>query len=317
MADTSPHDRTLRIGWIGTGRMGFAMVARLIRAGHDVAIYNRTRAKAEPLAESGAIIVDSPAELADRDITFTMVSGPSDLAEVVSGPKGILSNPAAAPRIHVDCSSVSTEGSATVRADLARRGTAMLAAPVSGNAKVVKAGRLSIVASGPKAAFEEARPLLELLGEGVTYVGEGELARMVKICHNVLLGVVTQCLAEITVLAEKGGVPRHAFLDFINKSVMGSTFSRYKTPAFVNLDWTPTFTPQLLRKDLDLGLAAGRAHEVPLPLAAITREIVQAMIGQGYSDCDFGALLEVEAKAAGLDLRPENVAVSDGLDEAR
>ncbi|RMD89292.1 MAG: NAD(P)-dependent oxidoreductase [Alphaproteobacteria bacterium] len=317
MADTSTKRPQLRLGWIGTGRMGFAMAARLIRAGHDVAVFNRTRAKAEPLAEIGATIVDSPAELADRDITFTMVSASNDLAAVVSGPRGLLSNPAAAPRIHVDCSSVSTEGSEAVRAMLAERGTAMLAAPVSGNAKVVKAGRLSIVASGPKDAFEEARPLLELLGEGVTYVGEGELARMVKICHNVLLGVVTQCLAEITVLAEKGGVPRHAFLDFINKSVMGSTFTRYKTPAFVNLDWTPTFTPALLRKDLDLGLAAGRAHEVPLPLAAITRELVQAMIGQGYTECDFGALLEVEAKAAGLKLEPENVTVSDGLEAAR
>ncbi|MFQ5347784.1 MAG: NAD(P)-dependent oxidoreductase [Rhodothalassiaceae bacterium] len=317
MADTSTKRPQLRVGWIGTGRMGFAMAARLIRAGHDVAVYNRTRAKAEPLAGMGATIVDSPAALADRDITFTMVSASNDLAAVVSGPRGLLSNPAAAPRIHVDCSSVSTEGSEAVRAKLAERGTAMLAAPVSGNAKVVKAGRLSIVASGPKEAFEQARPLLELLGEGVTYVGEGELARMVKICHNVLLGVVTQCLAEITVLAEKGGVPRHAFLDFINKSVMGSTFTRYKTPAFVNLDWTATFTPALLRKDLDLGLAAGRAHEVPLPLAAITRELVQAMIGQGYTECDFGALLEVEAKAAGLKLEPENVEVSDGLEAAR
>jgi len=101
-------------------------------------------------------------------------------------------------------------------------------------------------------AFEVAEPCLLALGEGVTYVGEGELARMVKICHNVLLGVVTQCLAEITVLAEKGGVPRHALLDFINSSVMGSMFSAYKTPAFINLDWTPTFTPVLLRNDMDL-----------------------------------------------------------------
>ena len=120
----------------------------------------------------------------------------------------------------------------------------------------VTAGLLTLVASGPLDAFQSAEPYLRALGRGVTYVGEGELARMVKICHNVLLGVVTQCMAEITVLAEKGGVPRHSLLDFINNSVMGSMFSRYKTPAFVNLDWTPTFTPALLRKDLDLGLSS-------------------------------------------------------------
>ncbi|MDB6086789.1 MAG: 6-phosphogluconate dehydrogenase, partial [Gammaproteobacteria bacterium] len=158
-----------------------------------------------------------------------------------------------------------------------------------------------------------AEPYLALLGRGVSYVGEGELARMVKICHNILLGVVTQSLAEITVLAEKGGVPRHAFLDFINKSVMGSLFTKYKSPAFVNLDWTPTFTPYLLRKDLDLGLEAGRNLGVPQPLTALTREIVQSMIGNGYQEKDFGALLELEAKAAGLALKPENMKIDDGL----
>lgn len=305
--------KSVRIGWIGTGRMGFAMAARLIKAGHDVSVYNRTRAKAEPLAAMGGHVVDSPADLASCDITFSMVSGPADLKEVVSGPQGILSNPSAAPRIHIDCSSVSAEGSADVRDDLAARGAAMIAAPVSGNAKVVEAGLLSIVASGPQAAFDEIEPLLDLLGKGVSYVGEGELSRMVKICHNVLLGVVTQSLAEITVLAEKGGVKRHAFLDFINKSVMGSLFTGYKTPAFVNLDWKPTFTPALLKKDLDLGLAAGRDLGVPQPLTALTREIVQSMIGNGYKDIDFGALLELQAKASGLELKPENVAVSDGL----
>jgi len=313
MADA--NSESLRIGWIGTGRMGFAMARRLINAGYDVAVYNRTRAKAEPLGELGATIVDSPAELADCDVTFSMIAGPKDLKEVVSGEKGILSNGSAAPRIHIDGSSVDAGSSAEVREDLAKRGAAMVAAPVSGNAKVVEAGKLSIVASGPKAAFDEVEPVLAALGRGVSYVGEGELARMVKICHNILLGVVTQSLSEITILAEKGGVPRHAFLDFINKSVMGSLFTQYKTPALVNCDWTTTFTPHLLRKDLDLGLEAGRLRDVPQPLTAATREIVQTLIGNGYVDCDFAALLELQAKASGHTLEPENVSVSDGLDK--
>jgi 3-hydroxyisobutyrate dehydrogenase len=310
---TETNLRESRLGWIGTGRMGYAMASRLLKHGCDVAVYNRTRSKAEPLVALGATVVDSPADLANRDIVFTMVSGPDDLIEVVTGSSGILSRTDHAPKLLVDCSSVSTEASAAVRVRAAARGVAMLAAPVSGNAKVVKAGLLSVVASGPEAHFKIAEPFLALLGRGVSYVGDGELARMVKICHNVLLGVVTQSLAEITILAEKGGVPRHAFLDFINKSVMGSLFTKYKSPAFVNLDWTPTFTPYLLRKDLDLGLEAGRQLGVPQPLTALTREIVQGMIGNGYQDFDFGALLEMEARAAGLELKSENRAVDDGL----
>ncbi|MFC1664163.1 NAD(P)-dependent oxidoreductase [Pseudomonadota bacterium] len=303
------------IGWIGVGRMGYAMAQRLLKAGCDVTLYNRTKSKAEPLREFGAKIVDSPAELADRDIVFTMVSGPDDLKEVTLGAAGVLATGGSVPKMLVDCSSVSTEASAEVRAAADNLGTAMLAAPVSGNAKAVKAGKLSIVASGPKDSYDRAEPYLDLMGRGVSYVGEGELSRMVKICHNLLLGIVAQSMAEITVLAEKGGVPRHAFLDFINKSVMGSLFTAYKTPTYVNLDMTPTFTPVLLRKDLDLGLAAASKLGVPMPVTATTREILQALIGNGYTDEDFAHLLTLQARNSGLELKPENVKVSDGLSD--
>ncbi|MFB3078463.1 MAG: NAD(P)-dependent oxidoreductase, partial [Lysobacterales bacterium] len=288
--------KSYKLGWMGTGRMGFAMATRLLKAGCDVSVYNRTRSKAEPLEEYGAHIVDTPAELADRDIVFSMVTGPQDLISIICGDQGVLSG-SAVPKLHIDCSSVSEDGSQQVRDTLRSRGCDMLSAPVSGNAKVIEAGGLTIVASGPETAFELAEPYLNTIGKGVTYVGTGELARMVKICHNVLLGVVTQSLAEITVLAEKRGVPRHALLDFINNSVMGSIFTRYKTPAFVNLDWTPTFTTPLLRKDMDLGLSAGEKLGVPLPVAAATREVVQQAIDAGQTECDFGILLELQAEA--------------------
>jgi len=293
--------------------MGYSMASRLLKAGCDLSIYNRTRAKAELLTEIGATVVDSPAELSDRDIVFTMVAGPEDFLNVVSGENGILSRDGVVPKILIDCTSVSEEASSAVRQVAAERGVAFLAAPVSGNAKVVKAGKLSIVASGPRETYEEALPYLEALGVGASYVGEGEAARVVKICHNVLLGVVTQSLAEITVLAEKAGVPRHAFLDFMNKSVMGSVFSRYKTPSFVNLDFSVTFTPALLRKDLDLGLSAARNLNVPMPIAAQTREIVQTLIGNGFTDTDFSELLTLQARASGMELESENVDVNDGL----
>jgi 3-hydroxyisobutyrate dehydrogenase-like beta-hydroxyacid dehydrogenase len=302
-----------RIGWIGTGRMGYAMAERLARSGADLTVWNRTRSKAEPLAQHGAKLATTLSELAACDIVFCMVSTWDDVKEVVAGPRGLLSEAKRAPRLFVECSSISLEGSAELRRLLGERGIELLAAPVSGNAKVIKAGRLSFVCSGPKSAFDAAQPFLEMMGPAASYVGEGELARIVKICHNVFLGVITQSLAEITVLAQKAGVPRHAFLDFINRSVVGSAFSRYKTPAFVNLDFKVTFTPRLLRKDLDLGLDAGRHFEVPMPLASLTRDILQTMIGRGMTEEDFAQLLLLQAEASGIKLVPENVAVDDGL----
>ena len=300
------------LGWIGAGRMGYPMARRLLDAGSDVTVYNRTRSKAEPLTESGGKIVDTPKDLADRDIVFTMVSTSDDLISVTFGDNGLLTG-ADRPKLLIECSSISEEASAVVRSRAAAIGVQMLASPVSGNGKVVKAGKLTIVTSGPRSAFDMAEPYLDALGRGVTYVGEGELSRMVKICHNLLLGVYTQCLAEITVLAEKGGVSRHNFLDFINNSVMGAMFSRYKTPAFVSLDMTPTFTPELLRKDLDLGLKVGEQLGVPLPLTQVTRDLVQRTLDAGHGGRDFAVLLEEQAKASGLTLTPEDVQISDGL----
>jgi len=303
----------LRLGWIGTGRMGYEMAARLAQGGGDVTVWNRTRAKAEPLARHGAKIATSLADLAECDIVFCMVSTWDDVRQVVAGPNGLLSGTGKLPRMVVECSSISLEGSAELRALLKERGVELLAAPVSGNAKVIKAGKLSFVCSGPKAAYDAALPYLRMIAPAASYVGEGELARIVKICHNVFLGVVTQSLAEITVLAQKAGVPRHAFLEFLNQSVMGSVFTRYKTPAFVKLDFKVTFTPYLLRKDLDLGLDAGRRYGVPMPLASITRDVLQTLIGRGMTDEDFAKLLVLEAEASGLKIEPENVPVSDGL----
>ena len=146
---------------------------------------------------------------------------------------------------------------------------------MSGNPKVVDAGRLTLAVSGTRDAFDEVRPYFDQLGQGVTYVGDAEVARLVKICHNMMLGIVTQAMAEITVLAERGGIKRSAWLEFLNNSVMGSMFTRYKSPAFVNLDFKPTFTPTLLRKDFDLGMAAAYQFDVPMPVSALCTEIVK------------------------------------------
>jgi 3-hydroxyisobutyrate dehydrogenase len=300
------------LGWIGTGRMGYAMAERLAKGGCDIAVWNRTRQKAEPLAKYGAKVVNQLEELSTKDILFVMVSTYDDVKDVIgkalaSGSRG------SKPKMVVECSSISLEGSAELRKHLSSQGVEYLAAPVSGNAKVIKAGKLTFVVSGPKAAYEKAKPYLDMMGVGSSYVGEGELARIAKICHNVMLGVVIQNLCEITILAQKAGMPRHAFLDFLNKSVMGSMFTRYKTPALVNLDFHVTFTPKLLRKDLDLGLDAGKAFEVPMPVTSIARDLLQTMIGHGMTEEDFSTLIVMQAKASGVELEPENVNVGDGL----
>ncbi|HWG62128.1 MAG TPA: NAD(P)-dependent oxidoreductase [Streptosporangiaceae bacterium] len=310
-----PERNGLRLGWLGTGRMGAELVRRLLAAGCDVAVYNRTRSKAEPLAAHGAKVVSTAAELASRDIVFATVGTPRDLSEAVLGDGGLMSGEII-PAILVDCSTISADVSAQIREQLGARGTELLAAPVMGNPRVAAAGKLTLAVSGPEQAYDKARPYLDLLGAGATYVGEGELARIVKLCHNLFLGVVTQSLAEVTVLAQKSGVSRAAFLTCLNNSVMGSQFTRYKSPAFVNLDFHPTFTARLLRKDFDLGLAAAREQEVPLPVASLVHQIVQSLVGHGYGEQDFAALVELEAQSAGLHLESENQDISDGLDPA-
>jgi 3-hydroxyisobutyrate dehydrogenase len=292
--------------------MGAALVRRLLARGCSVMVYNRTADKTRPLAESGATVAGSIPELADCDIVFTALGTPADLIDALTGPAGLTAG-SAVPKIVVDCSTVSADASAIVRARLAERGAALLAAPVMGNPKVVAAGQLTAAVSGPRDAFETAEPYLNMLGEGVTYVGEGELARVVKLCHNLFLGVMAATMAEVTILAEQHGISRAAFLACLNKSVVGSKFTRYKTPAYVNLDFEPTFTSRLLRKDFDLGLAAAREKEVPMPVSATVHQLVQGLVGRGYGDVDFAAFVQQEAESAGLALASEHADVSDGL----
>jgi 3-hydroxyisobutyrate dehydrogenase len=313
---------TQRIGWIGMGRMGYPMAERLLKAGYDVSIWNRTRAKAEPLAKLGGKIVDKPVDLAETDVVFSIVAEGKDVEQVYFGKDGVLSGNKT-PGVFVDCSTIAVEESVAIRKRLKDRNADFICSPVSGNAKVIKAGKLSSVSSGPEAAFKKVEDIIKVFApKGVSYVGDGELARICKIAHNVMLGVVTQNLIEITLLVNKLGVPRHAFLAFLNNGVMGSMFTAYKSPALVNLDWTTTFTPELLRKDLDLGLALADEAEVPMPVTAATRAILQMHMGHAmlhknpeeYLAKDFATLMETMALSSGMKLESENKQVPTGLE---
>jgi len=317
-------DKKQKLGWIGVGRMGYQMAERLLKAGYDVSIWNRTKSKAEPLAALGGKVVDNPADLAGVDVLFTIVSTGPDLEEIYFGKNGIVTNAKGAlPKIFVDCSTIAVEDSQKIGARLKERGIEFVASPVSGNGHVIKAGKLSAVVSGPEAAAKAVMPIVEVFApKGVSYVGEGDLARICKIAHNVMLGVVIQNLIEITLLANKMGVPRHAFLSFMNNSVMGSMFTAYKTPALVNLDWKTTFTPELLRKDLDLGLDLGREWEVPMPVTSATRDSLQGHMGRAQTKPngkeilanDFAQMAETMAELSGMTLKSENKNVPTGLE---
>jgi 3-hydroxyisobutyrate dehydrogenase len=302
-----------QVGWIGAGRMGSGLIKRLLAAGTEVRVFNRTREKAEALTEFGAQVVDKPSDLAGLDVVFTMVGGPSDVLEVTIGEDGVLSRDDARPSVLVDSTTIDTETSRLLREEAERRGVPVLAAPVSGNPKVVESGDLTVVASGPESVFIQVRPLLETFGRKVTYVGSGDEARLVKICHNLMLGIVAQTMAEISVLAGASGVSRADLFEFLNDSVMGSTFTKYKTPAYVNLDYTPTFTWHLLRKDFELGLSTARSLDVPVPTAALVHQIIVEGIGLGYGDEDFAALFTKAARASGREPSPENRTLPDGL----
>ena len=294
----------LTLGWLGIGRMGAAMSRRLVDAGNDVTVWNRTRSKTEELVAAGAKRAETITDLAKADIVFIMVSTPKDLEQVVMGEGGLMRAPKL-PKVIVDCSTVSTEISAQVRTAATAKGVGFLATPISGNPHVVAQGQSIFVASGPKETYDIARPYLDSIGKASVWTGEGEQARIVKICHNLYLGLLVQSLSEVTTLAEKSGVPRAAFLEFLNNTVLATDWVRKRTPDLLSLDWTPTFTTELLRKDFDLGLAVARREEVTMPLAASVLQLIQAAIGRGYRDKDFLSLFEVQAASSGMKVRPQ------------
>lgn len=291
-----------KLGWLGTGRMGAAMAARLIDTDNELFVWNRTKSKTAPLVEQGATAVDTIGELAaNADIVFVMVSTPRDLEEVVNGSGGLLGGERR-PQVIVDCSTVSHDTSRRVRQWALDAGVEFLAAPVSGNPHVVAEGEACIVASGPRPVFEQVEPELHKIAKVAVWAGAEEQSRLVKLCHNLYLGMMVQALVEVTSLAEKGGTERGAFLEFLNGTVLGSDWVRKRTKDLVAEDWTPTFTTELLRKDFDLGLAAARELEVPMPIGASVHQLIQSAIGVGLRDEDFLSLFVQQAHAAGLSL---------------
>lgn len=318
----------MRIAVLGLGRMGAAIAERLLLADHELTVWNRSPAATEPFAARGVRVAAAPAEVwREADVAITMLADGAALEGVVDGlveglpaagtpaaagasaagardasaPASDASPAPDATRTVIDMGTVGADSSARVAERLAARGVALLRAPVSGNPSVVAAGNLAIVVSGPRERFDALAPALADIGPHLHYVGAEEQARVVKLALNLMLAGTTQLLAEALVLLEAAGVERAAALGVINGSAVGSPFVGYKSEALIADDYASTFTAELMRKDLELALAAGRAASVPLPLTAATTQLYSGAIAQGMGQLDLTALLPRLRREAGLD----------------
>ncbi len=286
-----------RVGWVGVGRMGSALVERLLQAGVDVTVWNRTREKTQPLEAAGAHVAESIVDLSDLDVVFTTVSTPADVLEVTSGPGGLFS--AGGPKVLVDCSTISATVSARVRAAAAQRGADFLACGMSGNHIAVRKGNACFAVSGPSGAYDYVKPLFDAIARQVVHVGEREESRLVKLAYNLFLAAMTEGLAEVLTFAEGCGIQREKFLQFFNQTHLACTWIQNRTPALVNHDWAPTFTTTLLLKDIRLGLAEADQRGTPLPTLALIGELVQLAVSRGLGGLDILALTDAYAPEMG------------------
>lgn len=292
-----------KVGWIGAGKMGEAMVERLIAAGIAVDVWNRTPEKCDALVAAGAKLAASPKSAAENEVVFSIVLDDKALASLHDSETGVLAGSA---KVWVDCSSVSPEAAKKAAEAAANKGVIFINAPVSGNPTVVRNGKLIFAVSGARAGIDKATPYFEAIGRAVHIVGDGQQASVVKIATNALLGVLMETLSEVTVLAQSAGVKRSALLSFINDSAVGSPFSNYKSPALVNLDMTPTFTNEASTKDLSLALALADQGGVSMPLVSEARKryakLTESGVGAGL---DIAATILQVALESGLELEAE------------
>ncbi len=275
------------VGLIGLGNMGSAFAERLLDAGFDLVVHNRSRARTEALTGRGAAVADTTADLAGRvDVLLTSLSDDEALESVAAAVAGA----ARRGMLLVDASTVSPGASARVASLAARSGIEYVRAPVSGNPGVVRAGNATFIVSGEAAAIARAEPLLRAIGPTVHVVGDGEQARIVKLSINLVVAGLAQLMAEALVLSEASGVSRAALLETMGDSAAGAPFVKYKTEPLLRDDYSATFTTALMEKDLDLVLESAGAVGVGLPLAVELKGLMRSTIEAGYGDDDFMAL---------------------------
>ena len=291
-------DPRLTVGLIGLGNMGAAIAERLLAGGFPLVVYNRTEAKARAVAERGADVAESPAELVRQaDIVLTSLADDSALENVAAQVVA-----AARPgTVLVDMSTVSPGASSRVASLAESAGVAYIRAPVSGNPAVVRAGTLTIIVSGPREDLMRVENVIRAIGPTIHHVGGREEARVVKLALNSMIAGLAQLMSEALVLGEAGGVSRATLLDVMGTSAVGAPFVKYKTEPLLREDFSATFTTALMEKDIDLVLNVAAEAGVELPLARQMKALLHAAVDAGYAELDFIALFLQLRNASGFD----------------
>ena len=289
-----------KIGWIGLGKMGLPMATRLIQAGYEVTVYNRTRARVDALQSQGALVAESPKDLGENcNLVFTMIADDAALEEVAISRNGVLEN-VTRGTILVDMSTVSPKTSLQVARSAAKKEVPYLRAPVSGSTKFAEAGTLTIFVSGPKRVFEESRAVFQVLGQKLLYLGAEEEARYLKLLVNMMVGTTAMMVAEALNFGRKSGIDWATMIDAINQSVVASPLIGYKAQALKERNFTPVFTAVQMAKDFDLALESGKALSLPLPVTALVRQFYAGMEATGKGSLDYFAMVTFVEELAGI-----------------
>lgn len=289
-----------RVGFIGLGLMGQPMAGRLLEAGFPLTIWNRTKSKTDDLAKRGAKVVGSPKEVAAQsDVTITMVSDGPALEAVVLGDNGILTG-AQPGSILVDMSTVDPESSSEVAKATEERGVRMLRAPVSGSTGLAAAGKLTILASGDKQAYDKCQKVFGAMGQKMFHVGTGDEARYLKLVLNMMVGTTTQMLAEALTFGEKAGLDWAQMLEIIGSSAVQSPVVSSKVGPLAKRSFAPAFTVSMMAKDFDVALAAGQKLGTPMPTISLIRQFYGMLQATGRGELDYSALLLLMEDLGGI-----------------
>jgi len=291
----------MKAGFIGLGNMGWAMARNLIRAGHELTVYNRTRNRADELAGQGAVVAASVAEACAPGTVMTMLADDNAVEEIMFGKDGIL-GALPAGGVHVSCATISIELARRIAESHFERGQDFVASPVFGRPQAAEAAKLVVVAAGPAAAVERCRPLFEGIGHQLFVLGaEATAASALKLGGNFLIASMLEALGEAFALMRRSGVNPAQFLEIVNGSLFKSPVYETYGNIIVEEKVQPAgFKMRLGLKDVRLILAAGEGADVPLPLASLIRDHLISGIARGYGELDWSALAKVVAADAGL-----------------
>lgn len=287
----------MKIHFTGIGKMGLPMAGHLAAAGHALTVSDPCDERCELAQEQGlAVVGDAAVAMAAADAVFSSLPNDAALRAVATQ----LADAARPGTIYVDTSTVSQKASAEAAQALEGRGLAYLRTAVSGNNTMAEAAQLTVLASGPRAAYDQMLPLLQTLGPHQFYLGEAEQARLMKLVVNLMIAQTSAMLAEALTLGRKGGLQWQAMWQVLSASAVASPIVKAKSEQLSRRDFTPTFTVEQMIKDLDLILAAGAASNVPLMQTAMTQKLMHAAVVQGNGLDDYAAIIKVLERGAGL-----------------